>query len=232
MAAQELARNAIRVVLASDVRLYREGLAQSLGRADRIDIVGAAGTGDEAANAVRRLLPDVVLLDMSMRDSPGFVGEILCASPETRVVAFAVAGDESDVIAYAEAGICGYVARDGTVADVVAAVESAARGETICSPKVAAEAFRRLADLSASGQPAQAPHLTARESEIVALIDEGLSNKQIARRLFITLATVKNHVHNVLEKLQVGRRGEAAATLRAMRRRTRTPRVGRSTRAT
>jgi len=221
MAAQESVRDAIRVVLASDVRLYREGLAESLGRTKRIEVIGTAGAAEEATNAVRRLQPRVVLLDMSMRDSAGLVGALLDASPDTRVVAFAVAGDESDVIAYAEAGVSGYVPRDGTVADVVAAVEGAACGETFCSPRVAAEAFRRLADLSAATPAAPSPRLTAREAEVVGLIDEGLSNKQIARRLYITIATVKNHVHNVLEKLQVARRGEAAATLRAIRRRSR-----------
>jgi DNA-binding NarL/FixJ family response regulator len=219
MSAQAHVRDSIQLLIATEVRLYREGLAHGLARHEGLSIVGAAANGDETIAAAQRLQPAVVLLDMSMARSTVLVGEIVNVSPGTKVVAFAVAGDESDVIAYAEAGVSGYVPRDGSITDLVAAVEGAANGEALCSPRVAARAFRRLAALSAAAPRAEdSPRLTAREQEVVALIDEGLSNKQIARRLYITLATVKNHVHNVLEKLHVERRGEAAAVLRSRRR--------------
>src|SRR5262249_26135221 len=115
----------------------------------------------------------------------------------------------------AEAGIHGYVTRDGSVNDVVVAIQSAVRGEVACSPRVAALLFQRVATLSEATHGVQArPMLTRRELEIAGLITEGLSNKEIARSLRISSATVKNHVHNVLEKLQIRRRGEAAARLR------------------
>jgi DNA-binding NarL/FixJ family response regulator len=108
------------------------------------------------------------------------------------------------------------VAREGSVHDLVDAVERAARGELQCSPQVAGTLIRRLAWRAAAGATLIPSPLTARESEIVRLIDEGLSNKEIAVRLGIEVATVKNHVHNLLEKLRVRRRSEAAARLRVL----------------
>jgi len=217
----------IRVVVVSDVRLYRDGLVQCLSRQDSIEVVGSSAGGAESLEVVARIEPDIVLLDMSSDGSRSAVPEIAASGAGPRVVAFAV-DDIDEVIACAEAGIAGYVARDGAVNEVVEAIEFAHRGELRCSPAVAARAFDRLATLAA-GRPSpreEQPRLTAREMEIVELIDQGLSNKQIARRLYITIATVKNHVHNVLEKLHVGRRGEAAAMLRSMRAKARRPRRG------
>jgi DNA-binding NarL/FixJ family response regulator len=204
----------IRVLLVSDVRLYRDGLAQCLAQHDRLDVVGMAGSGAEALDIASRHRPDIVLLDMGMASSVQLVRVLREVTPGAKVVAYAVAGDESDVISYAEAGVAGYVARDGSALDLVRAIQSVADGELICSPQVAAKAFHRLAMLSAATQASTTTTLTMREREIVALIAEGLSNKQIARRLTITLATVKHHVHNVLEKLQVARRGEAVVAAR------------------
>jgi two-component system, NarL family, nitrate/nitrite response regulator NarL len=119
------------------------------------------------------------------------------------------------VIACAEAGISAFVAREGTAEDLVAAVHQAMRGELVCSPRVTALLFDRVAALSAertTSIPTDA--LTEREKEIIPLVEQGLSNKEIARQLRVGAATVKNHVHNILEKLQVRRRGEVAARLR------------------
>jgi DNA-binding NarL/FixJ family response regulator len=173
-----------------------------------------AGSGAEALDLASRHRPEIVLLDMGMASSVHLVRVLREVTPGAKVVAYAVAGDESDVISYAEAGVAGYVARDGSALDLVRAIQSVADGELICSPQVAAKAFHRLAMLSAATQASTTTTLTMREREIVALIAEGLSNKQIARRLTITLATVKHHVHNVLEKLQVERRGEAVVAAR------------------
>ena len=210
----------VRILVTSEVRLYRDGLVESIARSGQARVVGVACDRAEAVDAVRRLTPDIVLLDTAVPDSIGTVHAIVAARAGTRVVACAVAGDESDVVAFAEAGISGYVPRDGSVADLLDAVRSAARGEVVCSPRVAGQAFRRLAALSPDGAAVpDGPDLTPREAEVAALLELGLSNKQIARRLAIKLATVKNHVHNILEKLQVRRRGEAAALVRAARRR-------------
>ena len=207
----------IRLVAVSDVRLYREGLGACLNGQNEIDVVGLAATVDEMISEVMRTRAEFVLLDMAMPDSMSCVPKLLRAAPGTRVVAFGVVEDESYVIACAEAGIAGYVARDASVQELCRIIESVAHGELVCSPHIAAGAFRRLAHLASnSNRASRVPEvLTAREREVIALIDAGLSNKQIARRLYITLATVKNHVHHILEKLQVRGRGEAAAKIRA-----------------
>jgi DNA-binding NarL/FixJ family response regulator len=123
------------------------------------------------------------------------------------------------VLACAQAGIAGYVPREGTLDDLIAALHGAARGEAFCSPRIVAVLLRRIADLSIEWQPlAAAGRLTARELEIVDLIDRGLTNREIAEGLSIEVATVKNHVHNILEKLQIHRRHDAAARIRSHRR--------------
>jgi DNA-binding NarL/FixJ family response regulator len=201
----------------SDVRLYRDGLTDSLGRHNSLAIVGTASTSDEAVAQAISLRPDVVIVDMAMPDSLGTVRCLKKVPQHAAVVAFAVAEVEHAVLACAEAGVAGYVPRDASIEDLVAAVHRAARGEALCSPRIAATLFRRVAALAAELHPvaAAAGQLTGREREIIALIDAGMSNKEIAQRLSIEVATVKNHVHNVLDKLQVNRRGQAAARLRA-----------------
>ncbi len=131
-------------------------------------------------------------------------------------MALAVSEVESDVLAWAEAGVVGYVPREASLEDLVSTIEAVVRGELRCSPRIAATLFRRVTKLSANRRHTpQGIHLTPRELEILDLIDHGLSNKQIAGKLGIEVATVKNHVHNILEKLQVNRRGEAAARMRS-----------------
>lgn len=210
------AKAGIRVLVVAEVRLYREGLAAVLGGEDHIEVVGAAPTTPPDAGVLR---PDVVLVDVAGADDLGAVRDLRTAVPAAQVIALAVPDREGAVVACAEAGVSGYVTRDQSVEDVVAAVEAVARGEMICSPRMAAMLVRRVAALAEHPAPTAAPppRLTARELEIVALIDQGLSNKQIARRLSIEVATVKNHVHNVLKKLHVDRRQEAAARVRAHR---------------
>ena len=200
-----------RVYIASQVRLYRETLAASLAGHGGLRVAGS-GSWAEALDQLATLRPEVLLLDLAASDSLSVPRRAQLICPSIRVVAFAVINVDADVLACAEAGICGYVAQDGSVADVVETVLRAVSGELICSPRVAALLFRRVASLAAGGGVGQveAP-LTAREREIAALLAHGLSNKHIARRLCLANATVKNHVHNILEKLKLKRRGEVGA---------------------
>jgi two-component system, NarL family, nitrate/nitrite response regulator NarL len=212
-----------RVVVVHRVRLYRDGLRQILARRRRIEVVGAAADWEEACALVRELEPDVALLDLGMPGALEAARELVATAPAVKLVALGVTEAEADVIACAEAGMAGYVTRDATVGECAAALEAAAHGELACSPKIAAALFDRIAALSTSATeepPEPETQLTRRERQILELIDEGLSNQQIASQLSIELPTVKNHVHHILEKLRVNRRGEAAAR---MRRRGRAP---------
>jgi two-component system nitrate/nitrite response regulator NarL len=208
----------IRVLIVAHIRLYREGLRDMLSTEPRITVVGTAAGADEAVVALREHAPDVVLLDMAIPDNVWLVRALCAAVTGTKVVALAVPDVEREVLACAEAGVAGYVTREGSVEDVVAAVESVARGEMLCSPRMAATLLQRVATLALERSPGSIEaRLTRRELEILDLIDQGLSNKEIARRLTIELSTVKNHVHNVLEKLNVSRRADAVARMRTQR---------------
>lgn len=203
------------ILVVSDIRLYRDGLAELLSHREAVRVIGTATRPDEALQLACELNPAVVVVDQALPGSlllSRTLGEV---RPDIRVVALGVPESEESVLAFAEAGIAGYVPREGSVQDLVEAVERATRGELQCSPQIAGTLIRRLAWRAAGGNLAPSP-LTAREAEIVRLIDQGLSNKEIAVRLGIEVATVKNHVHNLLEKLRVHRRAEAAARLRVL----------------
>lgn len=205
----------IGVLIVSDVRLYRDGLAEMLARDARISLLGTAASAHEGAGAVARLSPQVVLVNVSMENGLVLTRSIRSAQPDAAVVALPVPDDEHDVIAWAEAGAAGFVTAEQSVEDVIVAVESAARGEVSCSPWLAGVLLRRVEAL-AEGVKAEerTPALTSRELEVAGLLDRGLSNKEIARELFIEVATVKNHVHQILEKLSVQRRGDVGARMR------------------
>ncbi len=208
----------IRVLIVAEIRLYREGLAEMLQGEPEIDVVATASGADEAVRELRERQPDVVLLDVAIPENAWLARALMAAVPGARIVALAVPEIEQEVLACAEAGVAGYVTREGSVEDVVAAVSAVARGEVLCSPRMAASLFQRVATLALERSPASIEtRLTNRELEILDLIDQGLSNKEIARRLTIELSTVKNHVHNILDKLNVNRRAEAAARARAQR---------------
>jgi two-component system, NarL family, nitrate/nitrite response regulator NarL len=206
-----------RVLVVDDIRVYREGLGGLLRRESFIGKVETAPPGDRVLGSIRDFSPDVVLLNVLMPDSIPTLRAIMSAFPKTKVVAFGVSETSDEVETYVEAGAAGYFSREGSLGDLSAVIQSVARGETLCSPRVAARLFRRMAALGAEQwPPMENPRLTRRETEIAQLIDQGLSNKEIAQRLIIDVYTVKNHVHNILEKLQVHRRGEAAARLRGV----------------
>jgi DNA-binding NarL/FixJ family response regulator len=207
----------IRIIVAGDIRLYRDGLALHLARQDGMFVVASAGSRVELLELLPSTTPDVVLIDMAMPESLRTLRDVAGLASGVRMVALAVPEIEPAVLACAEAGIAGYVTRDGSLEDLLTAIRSAARGECVVSPRIAASLLRRVSTL-AGGRLHELDtdsSLTARELEIVQLVDQGMSNKSIASRLCIEVATVKNHVHNILAKLQAERRAEIPTRLRA-----------------
>lgn len=207
----------IDVFIVADVRLYRQGLTQALNADSRFRVTGSAASHSEAVKEMVRLekLPCVAVLDLGSCAGMNGARQIRDVLPAVSLVALAVEDTDESVVAWAEAGVAGFVTRDTSLEGLMKTVECVATGGTQCSPRATAALLRRLAELSdRRGSGAHDVQLTPREREVVALIDRGLSNKQIAGELHIELATVKNHVHAVLEKLHVERRGAAAAALR------------------
>jgi two-component system nitrate/nitrite response regulator NarL len=191
----------ITVVILADICLYRDGLAEVLGKQDGVRVVGT-GAGDRAGvTTVLEADPDVALVDMAMVGSSAVVRSLAQAVPQVRILALAVPETDSHVLACAEAGIAGYVPREGTLEDLVATLHGVARGEAVYSPRIVAVLLQRLA-ATTTRQPATASdRLTTRETEIVDLIDGGLTNREIAARLCIELATVKNRPVPVPKRL-------------------------------
>jgi len=214
---QEEGFGLIRALVVSDIRLYREGLADALTGGGRCEVVATAADVFSAVNAAEAHRPDVVLLDLALVDAGDAVADLAALEPPAKVVALGVLEVPSEVIALAEAGVAGYVPRDATLDELVDVVESVARGEMVCSPRIAALLLQRVAATRGRDPRDDDLRLTPRENEIVALIDEGLSNKQIGQRLSIEVATVKNHVHSILDKLGVEGRAAAAALVRRAR---------------
>ena len=207
----------IRILVVAGVRLYEEGLARVLDADERFGVVGTARSFGDALTVLRTLPapPEVVLLDIGRPDRHVAVRAIRDEFPEARVVALAVREFDEDIVGWAEAGVAGLVSLEASLDDLAATVESVVRGETLVPARTAAVLLERVAELARAGvATAESAALTPREREIAVLLDEGLSNKEIAARLHIELPTVKNHVHHILGKLQVSRRGEAAAALR------------------
>jgi two-component system, NarL family, nitrate/nitrite response regulator NarL len=203
-----------RVLIVVGVRLYREGLVQLLSAREDLTVVGADADGCAAAQRLDQTAPDVALVEMGLPDLDAITQALAGRTPMIPLVAMGIADSDRDVLECAERGFAGFVTRDGSIDELVSTIRGAANGELTCSPRTAASLMRRLGALAAELRPTPAVvRLTRREREIAALMREELSNKEIATRLRIEVATVKNHVHNVLDKLQVRRRADAARML-------------------
>jgi DNA-binding NarL/FixJ family response regulator len=207
----------IRLFVVSGVRLVREGLARSLRRRRPADValVGCAGFPEAESRGISELRPDVILVDLSNHEGLAAAKTLRSLSPASKLIGFSVADTVGDVFACAAAGFSGYVTRETGADEVLRAVRAACDGRMNCSPHIAAALFNQLADRLNPPQPVNgASVLTARERQVLMLSDEGWSNKEIGRRLQISPSTVKNHIHSILQKLNVARRGQAAARMR------------------
>ena len=205
----------IRVVLADDHPIYRDGLAALLATVDGIRVVGTASTGAEAVAAAAEHEPDVVVMDVSMPVMNGIdaTRAVTSAHPHVGVVVVTMSEDDATVFAAMQAGARGYLLKGANQAEIVRAITAVSRGEAIFGPALA----RRIADFFSATAPAAEtafPQLTAREREILDLVAAGRSNAQIAAALYLSPKTVRNNVSNVFAKLHVGDRAEAVARAR------------------
>ena len=212
----------VRVLLVDDQALFREALATLLAVRDDVDVVGAAGDGDEALRKAADLAPDVVLMDLRMPvlDGIAAIRRLHVEQPAVRVIALTTFDDDEDVFAALRAGAVGYLLKDVSSARLVEAVLAAARGESVLQPSVAAKVVARIARLP-DGPPQPRPQpladpLSERELEVLRLLANGRSNREIAGALFLAEGTVKNHVTNVLAKLGARDRTQAALRARAL----------------
>jgi two-component system, NarL family, nitrate/nitrite response regulator NarL len=200
-----------RLLILGETGLYREALAGSLGRDDRFEVVAVAADVEEALRVLDHVEADVLLVETRTTGGADALRTLAMAAPHVKLVALGVPELEPDVIAIAEAGASAYVTPDGSMEDLASVVQRVERGEVLCSPGMTAGLFRRVGALARERGLNPTEKLTARELDVLRLIEEGRSNKEIAAELSIELPTVKNHVHRILEKLHVHSRSEAAA---------------------
>ena len=210
----------IRVLIADDQRLMREGLATLLALADDIEIVGQAGDGLEAIELANARRPDVILMDIQMPRLNGVEATrtIRAALPATQIIILTTFDDDEYLLAGLRAGACGYLLKDMPSEQLAAAVRAAAQGQSPLGP----EMTRKLVNLVTHGPivpatPPAAGELSEREVDVLRLIADGLSNKEIAEKLFIAEGTAKNHVSNILSKLEARDRAQAVARAKELK---------------
>ncbi len=204
---------AVRVLLVDEHALFREGLGLALAGVDDIEVAGEASDGDDAFEQARRLRPDVVVIDVRMPDgsAAASMSRIRSAVPGIKLLVLTGSADEDDLVESVRSGASGYLLKDVSVDEVADAVRAVAKGEAAVAPAMIAKLLVRFADLLRRVPDDGQGHLTARELDVLGLMVKGLSNREIGLELFISQNTVKNHVRNILEKLHVRSRTEAAA---------------------
>ena len=203
-------------MVVDDQELYRYGIIQLL-KERGIRVVGDAGRGADAIRQACELHPDVVLMDLNMPAMSGVeaIYRITDADPFVRILVLTVAADERHVMDALLAGACGYLLKEAPISHIVDAIKATARGESTISPRIASGLIHRLREPSDIDPDLVGAELTPRELEVLELLARGLANPEIARALYLSEHTVKNHVSSVLTKLQVENRIQAA--VRAVR---------------
>ncbi len=203
----------LRVLLVDDHDLFRTGLRNLL-EENGLTVAGEASTGLEAVKLVRELAPDVVVMDLNM---PGINGveathQVTSLAPLTRVIVLTISDQDEDVMNAIVAGACGYLLKDSSIPDLIRGIESAAIGESLISPHIASKVLQRVRATAADSEGAETirAELSDREIEVLKLIANGKDNAQIARDLVTSPKTVKNHISNILMKLQIDNRIQAA----------------------
>ena len=202
-----------RVLLVDDHDLFRTGLRNLL-EEQGVQVVGECDNGTDALRAVREVAPDVVVMDLNM---PGISGveatrQISMIAPLTRVLVLTISDQDSDVMDAILAGACGYLLKDSSITELISGIQAAAVGESLVSPAIASKVLQRIRASSVSAYEAELiqSELSDREIEVLKLIANGKDNGMIALELHISPKTVKNHISNILMKLQINNRIQAA----------------------
>ncbi len=217
----------LRVLVADDHLIFRDGLRALLSSVPDAELVGEAATGEEAVALASSLQPDLVLMDLQMPDLNGIEAtrRILRDSPHIRVLVVTMFEDDSSVLAAMRAGARGFLLKGATHSEMARAIRAVGEGEAIFSPAIAARLMEYFASFRPAAMPQVFPELSDREREVLDLIAQGHQNPDIAMRLVLSPKTVRNHVTNILSKLQVADRSEAMI-------RAREAGLGRDTRST
>jgi DNA-binding NarL/FixJ family response regulator len=207
----------IRVLLADDHHIFREGLRALLVSASDLEVVGEAGDGNEVVAKAAEVRPDVILMDLQL---PGLNGveatrRILASQPKVSVLVLTMFEDTDTVLAAMRAGARGYLLKDTHEEALLRSVRAVANGEALFGPAVAERLIQYLAAATPPAEPHAFPELTGRELEVLSLLAQGLTNQAVADRMGISLKTARNHVSNILGRLQVADRTEAVARARA-----------------
>jgi DNA-binding NarL/FixJ family response regulator len=205
----------IRILLIEDNRLLREGLTVMLKEQPDFKVVASPGNSDAATQA-KKLKPAVIVLDLGLRSqhSLRLLGQLRRNAPGAKVIGMDLVPVQEELVQYVEAGVCGFVLKDATFNDFLRTIRSVAKGANVLPPPLTGSLFSQIVEHATNkkkGNPFNSVRMTSREREVVALIAEGLSNKEIAQRLHLATDTVKSHVHNILEKLALHTRLEIAS---------------------
>ncbi|MDQ3274468.1 MAG: response regulator transcription factor [Actinomycetota bacterium] len=210
---QDPRSDAIRVIVVDDQELFRRGLTMLLAVEDDIEVVGEASDGVAATELAVGSVPDVVLLDVRMPKGSGIdaCSSIKSAVPSTKILMLTVSDEEADLYEAVKNGASGYLLKDASIDEVAQAVRVVADGQSLISPSMASKLLEEFKQISSPGRrnDLMVPRLTDRELEVLRLVARGQNNRDIAKKLFISENTVKNHVRNILDKLQLHSRMEA-----------------------
>jgi DNA-binding NarL/FixJ family response regulator len=205
----------IRILLIEDNRLLREGITAMINEQPDMKVVAVSGGNENTVLKAHTVRPQVILIDLGLRNQNGLrvVASMRKEAPELKVIGMGLIPTQSDIVEFVQAGASGFILKDATVEDFLRTIRSVTRGEKVLPPPLTGSLFSHVVEYAVKkgkGQLNKAVKMTKREREIIALIAEGLSNKDISSRLNIATYTVKSHVHNVLEKLALHSRLQIA----------------------
>jgi DNA-binding NarL/FixJ family response regulator len=205
----------IKILLIEDNRILRDGIKALINAQPDLNVVGDSGGGHDTLLLVRTTKPQVVLMDLGLRNENGLriVATLTKESPQTRVIGMGLIPSQLDIVEFVQAGAAGFILKDATIKEVLGTIRAVARGMKILPPLLTGSLFTHVVDRAIREGKAKLPdsvRMTKREREIIVLIAEGMSNKEIAQRLTLSTYTVKSHIHNILEKMALHSRLQIA----------------------